>query len=446
LLTVLLCIPVHAQAEIAVQPENLPGGVTVVSSDPGDTGLMGRASGLDYTFSNIDLPRFLYLMWGPPDDQAVGLAFDGEITTGTSEVLAYDSLSSNLSSGIAVWAGSADVQTIYGMLTLQTRYIMTVTDGNGSPASLTLVNGLPRLDVLAVNGNFSVNMKLEALSGTWRGALDVYDALETVGDGLTRMSVWDAFFIDSSMGMSIDEHDANMNNRADEILGAIDFLQGETQGRMDNLSNTTNDIHNLLFDVQNRMFDIAQRSDVERLKDNFNELIQILIQLWGIHMNPDGTPDPSTITLISSLARESTVQDLRSEVQNVRSNIDDLSAQISGLDTKMNLIGSSVKLEVISSERASHRDKRFIILSSVDGLEVDAQITGVEIIREKRRQGFTVDPASFTAEIIATGLTDLQIDLPQHGHSAKIFRIFAEYTTPDGVRLFGTALISKDDD
>lgn len=475
-LLAILLAALPAYAEQQVSASSLPGGVTVIDSDINNEGLWGRAIGKEVTFSNFDLARFSQLHWGVTDAQGVGMAFDGEITTGTGEVLSYDAAASNLATGVAIWSGNSAIPTINGPLAVETRFMMAVSDGSSSPVSLLNVNLLPRVDVLGVAGTFTVLMKMQVFyNNTWQGALDVYDYLHTSGDEQVMTSLYSSFFVEfaQGQGMTLEEHDSNLQQRSFEILNRLDFFQNETLGHLEfleletigrlnslsgsssniqgdlsllngsmahvegslaNLSNVTLDVQGRLDEVQNLLYELSACSGGGDIDARFEELVNILVQLWGIELDPNGQPYPETITLVRWLARQESVDEAIVLIQT-------LSDQVTALDARFEDVGATLVLEAMPSTIVSAGDKSLLVHTSLAGQQVDAIITAVDALSEEGSGGFASTPVNFLTTPVASGLQQLGLDPPNKLKASKIYLLKAEYQTPGGMTLYGSTLV-----
>ena len=232
---------IYAQVVGPVPVGSLPGGGVLVDSDnPGTGEQWGRAAGRDLAFSGFDLSLFDVLKWGPVSTTSVGIAFDGQITTGTLEELSFSNGLSNLTGGEAVWTGQTRVELFDATgggqrwEDVNTQFVLTVT------GSLILDSGTPRVDVLAVPGPFTVHLEMLAqhpAGGAFQPALDLFDSLDTDPNGvqLAQTSFSHGFFFESADSLSIEEHDANMEAQTGAILAGLGFLTTEAVNRLRDL-------------------------------------------------------------------------------------------------------------------------------------------------------------------------------------------------------------------
>ena len=156
--------PDHLRTGCRAGPRWKPSGrgVLVDSDNPGTGEQWGRAAGRDLAFSGFNLSLFDVLKWGPVSTASVGIAFDGQITTGTLEELSFSAVLSNLTGGEAVWTGQTRVELFDAAgggqrwENVNTQFVLTVT------GSLILDSGTPRVDVLAVPGPFTAHLEMLA--------------------------------------------------------------------------------------------------------------------------------------------------------------------------------------------------------------------------------------------------------------------------------------------
>ena len=92
-----------------VPPGSVPGGVAVVDSDPGNSGLWGRSIGRTITYTVTNPALFDYIAWGVVSGFSPGAGF-----TGSANPLAFDLANSNLPGGIARWTGNRTYSTVFG--------------------------------------------------------------------------------------------------------------------------------------------------------------------------------------------------------------------------------------------------------------------------------------------------------------------------------------------
>jgi hypothetical protein len=470
-----------ALADGPVGFSSLPGGANFTSSDNGSGETWGRAGGVDWTYNTFDLTLFDNLTWGAVDSSSVGIAFDGTINSGTQEVLSLTSIIGNQ----ATWSGQARFRRyINGLLfdvIAETRLVLTVTSGGG-PLNLEVntVNGLPYANVISANGQFVANLGMEArLSGTtaWEGALDLFDRLDTTGDGLVITSFNNGFFFDlagsGGDGLSLEEHDANMVNQAGSIAGDLEFLTIESVNRLTDLGVKADTLEDLVRGLSNNeltellgragtidqlvrdLTDLhsggpdAPSSDEIRqiVEDSRNELTQIITFLWGVAPGGEGFPDPDDVPQISELSTQESVDALAlllsdlfavqgAQIVELNAQIDDLQQQLVTLE-----VLPSLTLEVIGSNRGSKKTRRLLILSRENGVPTQASGFTINAVVENKSDGFSLAAVSYTSRIIGQGLVEVDLSLPKSLKSTKIFHITAEHDHGGGDSHSGATIV-----
>lgn len=170
-----------------------------------NTGDLGRAGGLTWTYSGIVRGDLFHIYWIVCDDPATpcGLSLDGAIDAAAGWM--FDSASSSLAGGILVFDNSTHIMHADGtMVPLTGRLTLTLVQGTNDPLPFASVAAL---GVPARSGaygaeipgtGYSVNAIAEvqeAGSATWTPYLDYYDAAPTsmTGSG-TRVSYGASFY------------------------------------------------------------------------------------------------------------------------------------------------------------------------------------------------------------------------------------------------------------
>lgn len=446
---------------------SLPGGGDLSDSDNGTGETWGRTNGRDWSYNNFDLLLFNDLTWGTVDAGSVGIAFDGTINSGTQEVLSLSSINGNQ----AIWEGGTQVELFLsgGGTTIQpvdTRFVLTISSGGG-PFNLfeNTVNNLPYVDVIAANGEFVANLKMEArLPGSiiWEGALDLFDRLSTTGEGIAMTSFNSGFFFTltggGSGGMSIEEHDSNMINQTGGLAGDLEFLTIESVNRLTDLGEKTNTIENLIRNLSgNELRELLERAgsldqlirelhsggggddgagldEIRQIvSDSREELTQIIIFLWGLSPGGEGFPDPADVPQITDLSTQESVDALALLLSNLFA---DQNGDISALNAKIDQLQQQLatlqalpvlKLEVIGSNRSSGKNRRLLVLSQDNGVPVTASRFAVSAVIENKKTGFSLVSIESTSRDVGAGLVELNLRLPKALRSAKIFQISAEH-------------------
>ncbi len=316
LLLSILTMPAGAAVVGPVPVASLPGGGSVSDSDPGPGEQWGRLGGRDWTYSGIDTTQFSVLEWGPSGSGAVGIAFDGQINAGTAEELSFDAGQSNLAGGIAVWSGATTVAVTGGIANIETRFQLKLTRNNSPvPLQLSAITGLPSLDVQVQGAPFTANLQMlarEVGALNYEPALDLFDRLPTDPNQSeqAQTSFSSGFFFEAlSGGLSIEEHDANMQQQTEAIEGLIEFHNLETVGRLQGLGSDHDDMNQRLNQIANDIADLSDQGgvdpdDIDRILQSLQNFQSEVFQfLWGIELDANGEPNFDNVTPISTLAR-----------------------------------------------------------------------------------------------------------------------------------------------
>ena len=299
----LLALSAFGLPAIAAGPvpaASLPGGALVGDDDPGNGEAWGRTGGRTFSYSDFVLANFSELRW---QALSAGMSFNGPVDE-LGETMTLVSLSTDT----AVFSGNTTVDLeVGGSRNIQTRFTIRLSGAIFGAVS-------PTVDVLTYS-DFAVNVLFEAeipdSPGTFAPALEVYDALPTSSttEELANTTFVQGFFFEEAAGgLSLTEHDANMQGRADEIFGLLDFLRIETINRLTDINAAAGE-HNE--NTSNRLNTIAETTEENRQK---------LLELLG-----DGSGD-TTLIAIQNLASDNNqklmsllidLQSLRDSVQNL---------------------------------------------------------------------------------------------------------------------------------
>ena len=167
-----LSFAVPAMAQISGPVYPAPGGTTFSTN-----GQNQYQSGRVATYSGFDLSQTGDLYFGITSH---GLAMDGAIDE-AGETLMFDSVSSNIGAGQAIYAGFTNV--VGSVAQNGTRLVLTFTDLAGNPLALTFDPALTATadpsffgPLLNVTGDFRMTGGFEAYNGsTWVSAGTFYD-------------------------------------------------------------------------------------------------------------------------------------------------------------------------------------------------------------------------------------------------------------------------------
>ncbi len=376
------------------------------SDNPGTGEQWGRAAGRDLAFSGFNLSLFDVLKWGPVSTASVGIAFDGQITTGTLEELSFSAVLSNLTGGEAVWTGQTRVELFDAAgggqrwENVNTQFVLTVT------GSLILDSGTPRVDVLAVPGPFTAHLEMLAqhpAGGAFQPALDLFDSLDTDPNGvqLAQTSFSHGFFFESADSLSIEEHDANMEAETGAILGALDFLTIDALLRLADLDADTNRIETAVGQVLALLNgDLATTQDLGNLQSNLEQTIRDAI---------------SEI----SFANES---ELNLQVIHAR---------------KKGASGRSFLIMATEGGQLVGPDFSIDVVAALPNDPHNAQLMVLDILL----QPFV---SEVIAEGIAPGLVNVDVALPGSLSSTATFLIMARHSHDDGEEHSATVLTTVD--
>jgi len=426
----LLANPVWAAGPVG--PGSVPGGVTVTDSDGGSGETWGRAGGRTIVYEDFVLANFTSLSWQPLN---VAMAFDGVING--SEVMS----SPILSGGDTVqWTGETTINHAPSGTSqlVDTRFTLMVLEGIGGPPYET--------DILATGGILTINLLFEAKlasGGPFEPALDFFDDFDTppedAGNAVTSFDA--GFFYEAIEGMSIEEHDANMQTRFDWVDGALDYLTIEWDNRIPYISSVVDDNHYLLEWVKIDLAELLSRdysdhATKDDLADLFDDINQILNDYFGEigdqiseHHNllicmfvgdafgPFCPPVPGLPSLLS-----------------LQADIAALSADIAAQ--------TSLDVSAVKSPPASKSDPTLIVLTKLNGLPTDATITSVLAMVETP-EGISAEAMSFSTAAVSTGLQQLDVELPDDLDGTKTLLIVVEGDDGDGNTINGSVLVSQ---
>lgn len=424
----------NAVADGPVPPSSLPGGATFTDSDPGNGESWGRVGGRNWTFSNFDFSKFNKLSWGPVDNTSVGIAFDGTINAGTGEELNLTPITASQ----AIWVGSTQVDLYPGPVTsnVQTRFVLTIVS-SFSPVSFQAnpISGLPSIDAMASGGQFTVNLSMQAKmteSDPWEPALDLFDRLSTDpnGAGLAQTSFRSGFFFElAGVGLSLEEHDANMVSKTSALANDIDFLKGETVGRLSQLLDDNQLLEQLVRNIPTEHPPGGGGASADEVGSIVSEkmqgLINILTFLWGVP--PGEEPDPSTITLISQLATQTSLDSTNALISDIQLRLAGIESALANQKDPTNL-----EIEVIGIGKGHKHKKRLIVLSKEGGEQVDVGIVSVQAIVRNHNKTTSVVNVSFSVNNLTTGLAEVSLNAPESLKNAKSFNIKAKHVHGDG--------------
>lgn len=415
-----------------VSAASLPGSVSVVDSDPGAGESWGRPGGRDYSYSGFDPALFDLLEW---QSLFAGMSFDGPIDTG-DEVMALASLGLT----VIVYTGSTQVQLPSGLTPVETRMTVTLSGA-------TFIPSTTRVNVLA-DGDFSVNVLFEAKtpSSAWTPALTLFDSLPTSpppAEELANTSFAQGFFFDAD-DLSVAEHDDNMQDRADQIVGLINFLTLEEAGHFADLGQAHDDLAAALATLQNtaNMGPQLLSAISQQLDSQQQELFGVILCIWVEYGCPPQAPPgaPSLASMAMDLGEllagmDWAKEDIGTILENLTSIIEHLEA---------NVVPTEIDLEVITTGNASGNSRMFLVLSKVHGVPTTATLSATAA-PTSGQSGYSLTPVASTSVVLAPGVQQLTLNLPGNLSSTKAFLINAERVGPDNSMQFGSTLTSTED-
>jgi hypothetical protein len=432
----LISLAVNAWAVGPVDVGSVPGGATVTDSDGGSGEQWGRAGGRTIQYENFLVGDFTLLRWQP---LAVGMAFDNEITGGTDEEMSGplqpfpDTLR---------WTGETtitDASAGNAIVPVYTRFTVTASE---------IFTGLPdSIDIIAAGGNFWINVLFEASlnpAGPWMPALDFFDVYPTPGahDGYAQTSFNSGFFFEIVDGMTLEEHDSNMQGRFNDVDGALEFLTLEFAGWVPGISATVGANNDLLNQIMSQLAQLLGAGpgnwatigeieqlinglmgyigdEVSSLRDRMSMSDNLMICMWV--GNAFGTCPPQVPFDIPTIA-------------GLSSAIESLASGVSGCQ--------AIEVTAMKSNNASTSDGTIMVLTSLNGQPTDAEITEVTAVTESKKNGIGAETLSFSTSPVTNGLQGLMTGLPGNLSSIRTLMITVEYTDPLGNTLYGSTMIS----
>jgi hypothetical protein len=218
-----------------------PLGVNFVTGDPGNTGLIGRASGNMWYFSGIALPSVCgdTTYWGPSNGR-VRLSFVSSGFPNPGEVLTFQSGLSNLAGGIAVWTGQTFIPGSGSPVF--TRFTMTVNSHSGgvpgttgapialtNPTTVGLATNVGALVPVPPGIDYRVNMRFDASFTNGSGyqpALDFYDAQTTAGGTAFESFLAGFYYYNTFPTLS---HIGNQITNINVALGPLSFFVSDCE-------------------------------------------------------------------------------------------------------------------------------------------------------------------------------------------------------------------------
>ena len=437
-----------------VPASSLPGGAVVSDNDDGSGETWGRPGGRTYSYSGFVLGNFTLLEW---QSLSAAMSFDGPVDTAAEVMTLISQGSTEL-----LYTGSTTVQLTAGLTPVDTRFTVNLSGA-------TFVVGTPTVDVLA-NSSFSVTVLFEArnpITGVWGPALDVFDNLDTPpppAEMLANTTFEQGFFFDETTALSLSEHDSNMQARANEIVGKLDFLTTEEAGHfaqlvsehanlvvlLESLSGQDDNellliaIQGLVAENNQKLMDILASVNTlpdigEEIRSAKSELTALIACLWIGILCPDEVPEhaPTLGEITAELAEVLDGIDWAKE--DIGKIMEDLEAIIE--HQKSNVVPATIELEVVDSNKASSKSEVFLVLSKVHGVPTTANLS-VAAVPFSNPSGFSLVPVGAASVEVAPGVQQLTVEVPGQLNRTQAFLINAERILPDDEVQRGSTLIS----
>ena len=443
-----------------VPASSLPGGAVVTDSDPGSGEQWGRAGGRTYGYSGFALANFTLLEWR---SISAAMSFDGPVDA-PGEVM----IASSFGPTSVVYSGSTNVQLTAGLTPVQTRFTVTL-------AGAAFLPGTTTVDVLT-NSAFTVTVLFEAQDPNttiWGPALDVFDALDTPAppaEELANTTFQQGFFFNEVEGLSVAEHDANMQGRADEIVGLLDFLTIEEAGHFaqlvaehQSLTGQLNDlaaalggddgslvllqsIQLLVAENNQKMMDllfaVASLPNGDQLNSVREDLTSLIACMWIGFLCPDEVPEG--VTNLSLIAADlgqilNDVEWAKEDIEAIQEQLEALVEQLSQGETT-----TEIDIEVVSSSRLSGPTRVFLVLTKVGGVPTTAGLTATAA-PDSGGSAYSLVAVNSASVELAPGVQQLTVDVSGALNSTNTFLITAERIAPDQSLQYGATMTSRRD-
>jgi hypothetical protein len=451
-----------AAAEGPVDPLNLPGGVAVTDSDPGNGEQWARASGRNFNFAVGDLARFSALGWGIHDGSVPGAAFDNNIDGSrlTTEYLSFNGAESNLANGVARWVGAAEITLVAaqaGVYELPTRVTLTVTDHVYAPLPLAMVADEvdPGIDIKNDTvGTFNVNLLFEVQyslaipagsmigpgDDAWYPLLDLFDLLDTgvAQDGYAHTQVSTGFYYTlAGPGLTLEQHDQTVHEVLAEIENDTDYLQIEVPARLIGIDNRLLTFSEQVLGVEgavaavdaiiraasaNVLPYLATRDDVRDASRDLGESFSELL-LMALGILPLGGTFPDDIDFgkvpLSGVAEQNSVDAMQADVEMLQADVDELAAHV------MEHFGADLRVEVVEiADPGNQRYRQWLVKTTRNGSLVDADLIGLLAIRGAAGEPPTVEELSALADVrpLTTGLQEVFLEVGQGRDETRAYQ------------------------
>ena len=493
LVATVLLVPLAASATGPVSAAAVPGTVTVTDSDSGNGQAWGRAGGRNLAFTVNTPSAFSALTWGVQNGTNPSLAFDGAVTTSTSEVMSYTAGQSNLAGGVVRWTGAAVLTLASGQtLSVPTRFTLTFTNASAAPVAIFDGAGVSPGTSLLVPGQVHANELFEmqyvsALGGdnSWRPVLDLYDALATPAGGSPQANqgpvmtgVTTGFYYATVVaGLTLEQHDANITNQLNAIKGDTSFLRVDIPGRLQSiatdLGDVKNTVNNSLFQsvsqIQQQVTQLVNNSQSgggnTATRDDVKGLQTMLMVFWGVMPCPaEFGPQCPGVRKIQDLATEANVNDVKaatsgiligmnqlataSSVSSLSGKVDALQVALSAAQAKIGTLqdmidgGTSFAVTTMLLP-AVQKQVRWLVGTTRGGVSFNPSSVKVSAVFGSTSPA-TVRDVTANAHIttIAPGLHDIAVDVVK-GVSDGDAYVIDVGLVEGGVTLKGSAVVSS---
>jgi len=474
-----------AFADGPVAPGALPGGVAVADSDSGNGQRWGRAGGRDITFTVNTPAAFGTLSWGVVRATLPNLAFDGNVNTGTPEVMTNVSTPSDYASGRAVFNGLAVLPFANGSSFLvPTRFTLTMRTTSNVPIALGDISGgaNPGINALA-SGPFRANLLFEmqylpAFGGdnSYRPVLDLYDSLATIPGNLPATNVGPVMtgvqhgFYYTGAGLTLEEHDQHIEDLLAPIGSKITFIRDDWTGRWNGIQGQVQDVNTnintnirpTLDQIQSQVQqllgqgngtgNLATRDDVNNAVNNAKNSLQgILFVMLGFDACPASQTPPGFCDAFKSMKQLglATTQ-IQVSLDGIliglnraatQASLDALSAKIDDLQDAIDGAGSpSLEMVVAPIDSQGSQQRRWIVKISRDGALVGASLTRVSTVRSgKGATAYANVTGNSHVVTLAPGVFEVTVDMIKDVTDGSMY-VFEASFSAGGATLQGSAL------
>ncbi|HUQ03761.1 MAG TPA: thrombospondin type 3 repeat-containing protein [Kofleriaceae bacterium] len=187
-----------SQVNPTLEPDFPPFGLTWTP-----TGDIGRAGGLTWTYTGIDRGDLFHIYWVVCDDPATpcGVSLDGAIDA-PGDRWTFSTLSA-LGAGRIIFDGAPTILLHdNSTVSLTSRLVMTIVDGNNTPIPFATMSGL---GITARTGSYGAQIPATAFTvtaiievqesgGSFMPYLDYYDAAQTGMGAMSSVSFGGSFY------------------------------------------------------------------------------------------------------------------------------------------------------------------------------------------------------------------------------------------------------------